>query len=168
MLSNMRKTIDFQNEHEEMTELMLEATDSTIADMFIEDDGEAEIDDKVLADVLTKIPEYDEEKELNKKLDKLTESYIPEELTNGLMEASKFKKMSDTEIDSKIEEYKDDYKKFINNPYYDPRDPQAAMTVGYLQGKYKELEKEKERRQEEKRRKDERREKMRNMFRKSR
>lgn len=80
MLSNIRKTIDFQNEHEEMTELMLEATDSTIADMFIEDDGEAEIDDKVLADVLTKIPEYDEEKELNKKLDKLTESYIPDEL----------------------------------------------------------------------------------------
>lgn len=80
MLSNIRKTIDFQNEHEEMTELMLEATDSTIADMFIEDDGEAEIDEKVLADVLTKIPEYDEEKELNKKLDQLTESYIPEEL----------------------------------------------------------------------------------------
>ena len=80
MLSNIRKTIDFQNEHEEMTELMLEATDSSIADMFIEDDGEAEIDEKVLADVLTKIPEYDEEKELNKKLDQLTESYIPEEL----------------------------------------------------------------------------------------
>lgn len=82
MLSNMRKTIDFENEHEEMNELMLEATDSTIADMFISDDGEAEIDDATLNSVLSKIPEYDEEKALNSKLAKLTESYIPEELTD--------------------------------------------------------------------------------------
>lgn len=162
MLSNIRKTIDFQNEHEEMTELMLEATDSTIADMFIEDDGEAEIDDKVLADVLTKIPEYDEEKELNKKLDKLTESYIPDEL----LEAS-YKKMSDEELAKQIEEEKRELRSFTSNPYFDPRDPSDVMAAAGFESSIKRKQEELDRRLEKKRLKDERKAKIKGMFKKS-
>lgn len=166
MLSNMRKTIDFQNEHEEMTELMLEATDSTIADMFIEDDGEAEIDDKVLADVLTKIPEYDEEKELNKKLDKLTESYIPEDLTDELME-SNYKKMSDDELAKQIEKEKRELDEFIHNPYFDRRDPSDVMAAAGFESSIKRKQEELDRRLEKKRLKDERKAKIKGMFKKS-
>ena len=61
-----------------MLYIMMEALDDSIADAFIEDDGEAEIAESDVIDILNKIPEYDENKELNKKLDRITESYIPE------------------------------------------------------------------------------------------
>lgn len=80
MLSNLRKMIDNEMEHDDILEAMMEATDADVADMFIEDDGEAEIDDQEITSILSKIPEYDEEKALNKKLDRIVESYIPEEL----------------------------------------------------------------------------------------
>lgn len=80
MLSNLRKMIDNEMEHDDIMETMMEATDADVADMFIEDDGEAEIDDQEISSILSKIPEYDEEKALNKKLDRIAESYIPEEL----------------------------------------------------------------------------------------
>lgn len=80
MLKNMREVIDGVNEIEEMHELMLEATDSSIADVFIDEDGEAEIAESELEKIMKKIPAYDEEKELNKKLSQLTEAYIPEEI----------------------------------------------------------------------------------------
>ena len=48
--------------------------------MFIEDDGEADMDEKEVVSILDKIPAYDEEAQLNKKLERITESYIPEEL----------------------------------------------------------------------------------------
>lgn len=80
MLKNMREIIEGVNEIEEIGDLMLEATDSTIADAFIDEDGEAEIADSELEKIMTKIPAYDEEKELNKKLSMITEAYIPEEL----------------------------------------------------------------------------------------
>ena len=47
-------------------------------DMFIEDDGEVEMPENEIVAVLDKIPAYDEEAELNKKLDRIAESYIPE------------------------------------------------------------------------------------------
>lgn len=80
MLSNLRKMIDNEIEHDDMLDIMVEATDTDVADMFIEDEGEAEIDDSEIKSILNKIPEYDEEKALNKKLDRIAESYIPEEL----------------------------------------------------------------------------------------
>lgn len=80
MLDNLRKMIDGENERDFEVEAMLEAMDTTIADMFIEEDGEADIPENELNDILNKIPAYDEETELNKKLKKITESYIPEEI----------------------------------------------------------------------------------------
>ena len=79
MLSDLRKMIDAELENDNMIDMMLEASNS-IADMFIEDDGEAEIDESEIVSILNKIPEYDEEKELNKKLDRIAESCIPEEI----------------------------------------------------------------------------------------
>lgn len=92
MLSNLKKMLDTELEKDDINDMMLEATDS-LADMFIDEDGEAEIDESELNDILNKIPEYDEEKELNKKIARIAESYIPEEL--GIQEAifvNKFKK----------------------------------------------------------------------------
>jgi 3-methyladenine DNA glycosylase Tag len=48
--------------------------------MVIEDDGEIEMAEAEIIRVLEKIPAYDEEAEMNKKLDKIAESYIPEEI----------------------------------------------------------------------------------------
>lgn len=78
MLSELRKLIESQNNSDDMLDIMMEALDDSIADAFIEDDGEAEIAESDVIDILSKIPEYDENKELNKKLDRITESYIPE------------------------------------------------------------------------------------------
>lgn len=78
MLSELRKLIESQNNSDDMLDIMMEALDDSIADAFIQDDGEAEISESDVIDILNKIPEYDENKELNKKLDRITESYIPE------------------------------------------------------------------------------------------
>lgn len=78
MLSELRKLIESQNNSDDMLDIMMEALDDSIADAFIEDDGEAEISEDDVIEILNKIPEYDENKELNKKLDRITESYIPE------------------------------------------------------------------------------------------
>ena len=78
MLSELRKLIESQNNSDDMLDIMMEALDDSIANAFIEDDGEAEIAESDVIDILNKIPEYDENKELNKKLDRITESYIPE------------------------------------------------------------------------------------------
>lgn len=80
MLSKLREMIDAEINHDDTLDIMVEATDDSIADMFIDDDGEAEIDEKEVVSILNKIPEYDEEKELNKKLDRISEAYIPENL----------------------------------------------------------------------------------------
>lgn len=80
MLSNLRKMIDAEVESDLVVDLMLEAANDSIADMFIEDDGEADMDEKEVVSILDKIPAYDEEAQLNKKLERITESYIPEEL----------------------------------------------------------------------------------------
>lgn len=77
MLSKLREMIDAEINHDEILDIMVEATDDSVANMFIEDDGEAEIDEKEVNNILNKIPEYDEEKEMNKKLDRIAEAYIP-------------------------------------------------------------------------------------------
>ena len=78
MLNDLKKMINAETESDLQVDLMLEAVNDSIADMFIEDDGEIEMNESEIIDVLEKIPAYDEEKELNKKLDRIAESYIPE------------------------------------------------------------------------------------------
>ena len=80
MLNNLKKMINAEAETDLQVDLMLEAVNDSIADMFIEDDGEADMDEKEVVSILEKIPAYDEEAQLNKKLERITESYIPEEL----------------------------------------------------------------------------------------
>ena len=77
MLENLRQILEEDNRIENINELMVEATDSAMMDMFIDEDGEAEIPESELNKILSKIPEYNQEEELNKKLKRLTESYIP-------------------------------------------------------------------------------------------
>lgn len=80
MLNDLKKMINAEAESDLQIDLMLEAVNDSIASMFIEDDGEAEIDEKEIMNILEKIPGYDEEAEMNKKLARIAESYIPEEL----------------------------------------------------------------------------------------
>ena len=80
MLDNLKKMINAEAENDLQVDLMLEAVNDSIADMFIEDDGEIEMSEDEIMGVLDKIPAYDEEKELNKKLDRIAESYIPEDM----------------------------------------------------------------------------------------
>ena len=81
MLNNLKKMINAEAESDLQVDLMLEAINDSIADMFIEEDGEIEMPENEILKVLDKIPAYDEDSELNKKLDRITESYIPEDLS---------------------------------------------------------------------------------------
>ena len=81
MLNNLKKMINVEAESDLQVDLMLEAVNDSIADMFIEDDGEIEMAENEIMKVLEKIPAYDEESAMNKKLDRIVESYIPEDLT---------------------------------------------------------------------------------------
>lgn len=80
MLDKLRKLIEAEMNYDDVNDIMMEATDRVIADMFIEDDGEAIMDDKEIANILSKIPEYNEDEAMEKKLNKIAEAYIPEEL----------------------------------------------------------------------------------------
>lgn len=90
MLENLRKIIDQENTREFEIEAMLEAVEQEIANAFVGDEEDADIPESELNSILNKIPEYDEEEEMNKKLSKLTESYIPE---SDLLESSEFNKL---------------------------------------------------------------------------
>ena len=80
MLNNLKKMINAEAESDLQVDLMLEAVNDSIADMFIEDDGEIEMNEDAILSVLEKIPAYDEEEEMNKKLARIAESYIPEDI----------------------------------------------------------------------------------------
>ena len=80
MLNNLKKLINAEAESDLQVDLMLEAVNDSIANMFIEEDGEIEMNENEILKVLDKIPAYDEDAELNKILDRIAESYIPEEL----------------------------------------------------------------------------------------
>ena len=111
MLNDLRKLIEAEQSYDEMLELMMEAANDSIADMFIEDDGEAEIDEKEVIAILSKIPAYDEEEAMNKKLDKITECYIPEELTyieEGVMNRFRMRKWSEEDLKEEIENLKEE------------------------------------------------------------
>ena len=87
MLDDLRRIIESEMEYDDLNDIMMEATDNAIAAMFIEEDGEAVISDAEVMDILEKIPEYDEETAMNKKLARIAEAYIPEELV-GLQEST--------------------------------------------------------------------------------
>ena len=87
MLDDLRRIIESEMEYDDLNDIMMEATDNAIADMFIEEDGEAIISDAEVMGILEKIPEYDEETAMNKKLARIAEAYIPEELV-GLQESA--------------------------------------------------------------------------------
>lgn len=86
MLDDLRRIIESEMEYDDLNDIMMEATDNAIAAMFIEEDGEAVISDAEVMGILEKIPEYDEEAAMNKKLARIAEAYIPEELV-GLQES---------------------------------------------------------------------------------
>ena len=80
MTVNLKKLINAEAKADLQVDLMLEAVNDSIADMFIEEDGEIDMAEDEIMAVLDKIPAYDEEAEFNKKIDRITENYIPEEL----------------------------------------------------------------------------------------
>ena len=86
MLNDLRRILEEDNRIESDLELMMEGTDADMVEMFIDEDGEAEIPESELTKILTKIPEYNQEEELNKKLKRLTESVIPDIDELGLVE----------------------------------------------------------------------------------
>ena len=81
MIDKLRKLIEAEINYDDMNDMLMEATDDTIANMFIEEDGEAVFNDEEIAKILSKIPEYNEDEAMEKKLSKLAEAYIPEELS---------------------------------------------------------------------------------------
>ena len=105
MLDDLRKIIESEMEYDDINDLLMEATDNAIADMFIEDDGEAVMNDEEVLSILNKIPEYDEEAAMNKKLERLAEAYIPEELSyveEGFISRRMLKKYSKEDLEEKI------------------------------------------------------------------
>lgn len=105
MLDDLRRIIESEMEYDDLNDIMMEATDNAIADMFIEEDGEAVISDAEVMGILEKIPEYDEEAAMNKKLARIAEAYIPEEL-KGLEEVEESTEIKNEEAVS--EEIKED------------------------------------------------------------
>lgn len=81
MLEMLKKDIEREYREESIFEATLTGVDTDVRDAILDEMGE--VDDLIEADpelstLVNKIPEYDEEKEMNKKLKRLTESYIPE------------------------------------------------------------------------------------------
>jgi hypothetical protein len=87
MLNDLRQILEEDNRIESDLDLMMEATtDSDMMDAFIDEDGEAEIPESELTKILSKIPEYNRDEELNKRLKRLTESIIPDIDELGVVE----------------------------------------------------------------------------------
>lgn len=81
MLEMLKADIEREYREESVMESMSEGVNTDVRDTILDEMGEdvdlLEIDDE-LSSLVNKIPEYDEEKEMNKKLKRLAESYIPE------------------------------------------------------------------------------------------
>lgn len=81
MLEMLKADIEKEYREESVIESMSEGVDTDVRDAILDEMGEnadlLEVDDE-LSSIVNKIPEYDEEKEMNKKLKRLAESYIPE------------------------------------------------------------------------------------------
>lgn len=101
MLDDLRRIIESEMEYDDLNDIMMEATDNSIAAMFIEEDGEAVISDSEVMSILEKIPDYDEEAAMNKKLARIAEAYIPEEL--------EYEEVTSESWDDYEEDYEDDF-----------------------------------------------------------
>lgn len=81
MLEMLKADIEKEYREESVIESMSEGVDTDVRDAILDEMGEnadlLEVDDEI-SSIVNKIPEYDEEKEMNKKLKRLAESYIPE------------------------------------------------------------------------------------------
>lgn len=87
MLNDLRQILEEDTRISSDLDLMMEATtDSDMMDAFIDEDGEAEIPESELTKILSKIPEYNRDEELNKRLKRLTESIIPDIDELGVVE----------------------------------------------------------------------------------
>lgn len=81
MLNMLKEDIERESRMDFINEATVDGVDTDIRDAILDEMGEDEeyIEaDTELAKIVNKIPEYDEEKEMNKKIKRLTESYIPE------------------------------------------------------------------------------------------
>ena len=107
MLDDLRRIIESEMEYDDLNDIMMEATDNSIAAMFIEEDGEAIISDSEVMSILEKIPDYDEEAAMNKKLARIAEAYIPEELEyeeveEGFASKKMLKNYSEEQLEEKM------------------------------------------------------------------
>lgn len=81
MLSMLKEDIERESRMDFINEATIGGVDTDIRDAILDEMGEDEEyieSDSDLAAIVKKIPEYDEEKEMNKKIKRLVESYIPE------------------------------------------------------------------------------------------
>lgn len=81
MLEMLKRDIEREYREESVLESVVEGVDTDVRDAILDEMGEVgdliEMDSE-LSTLVSKIPEYDEEKEMNKQLKRLAESYIPE------------------------------------------------------------------------------------------
>lgn len=81
MLNMLRADLENEKQSNIIEESTVKGVDTDLRDAFLEDLGEDDIEvdeDPELSAFVKKIPEYDEEKEINKRLKRLAESFIPE------------------------------------------------------------------------------------------
>jgi DNA repair exonuclease SbcCD ATPase subunit len=112
-------------EYDDLNDIMMEATDNSIAAMFIEEDGEAVISDSEVMSILEKIPDYDEEAAMNKKLARIAEAYIPEELEyieEGVINRFRMRKWSKDDLQEEINNLKDEINELENKENRDKKD----------------------------------------------
>lgn len=81
MLEMLKRDIEREYREESVLESVVEGVDTDVRDAILDEMGEVadliEMDSE-LSTLVSKIPEYDEEKEMSKQLKRLAESYIPE------------------------------------------------------------------------------------------
>lgn len=81
MLNMLRADLENEKQSNIIEESTVKGVYTDLRDAFLEDLGEDDIEvdeDPELSAFVKKIPEYDEEKEINKRLKRLAESFIPE------------------------------------------------------------------------------------------
>ena len=80
MLEMLKRDIEREYREESVLESVVEGVDTDVRDAILDEMGEVadliEMDSE-LSTLVSKIPEYDEEKEMSKQLKRLAESYIP-------------------------------------------------------------------------------------------
>lgn len=136
MLNDLRRILEEDNRIESDLELMMEGTDADMVEMFIDEDGEAEIPESELTKILTKIPEYNQEEELNKKLKRLTESVIPDyDDISIVSEQDDFDGFDDDFDDISIAE-QDDFDDDFDDDFF--LEESTSEKMGFIEKSYRE------------------------------